>query len=53
MPLNLLVISVISGDLYYGVLDITSPPPQPGLIYTIPMNLTSSSDLDQIIEDLP
>ena len=53
VPLNLLVISVISGDLYYGVLDITSPPPQPGLIYTIPMNLTSSSDLDQIIEDLP
>lgn len=50
VPLNLLVISVISGDLYYGVLDIT---PQAGVEYIVPMTLTSAADLDQIIEDLP
>ena len=50
IPLNLLVISVVNGDLFYGLLSLT---PQPGTIYTIDMLPVTSADLDQIIEDLP
>jgi len=50
VPLNLLVISVVNGDLFYGLLSLI---PQPGTIYTIDMLPVSSADLDQIIADLP
>ncbi len=50
VPLNLLVISVVNGQLYYGVLDIT---PSANQSYTIQMNATTSSALDAIINALP
>ncbi|MGB0915204.1 MAG: hypothetical protein ACPGVI_03985 [Crocinitomicaceae bacterium] len=50
VPLNLVVISVVNGQLYYGLLDIT---PQQGTTYSIPMIATTSANLDQVIENLP
>lgn len=50
IPLNLVVISVVGGQLYYGLLDIT---PQPSTTYTVLMQTTTSSNLDQIIANLP
>jgi hypothetical protein len=50
VPLNLVVISVVNGQLYYGVLDVT---PQEGITYSIPMTTTTSTNLDQVIENLP
>lgn len=50
VPLNLVVISVVDGDLYSGVLDIT---PQPNQVYSIAMSATTSDDLDQLIQNLP
>ena len=50
VPLNLVVISVVDGDLYSGVLDIT---PQSNQVYSIAMSITTSDDLDQLILSLP
>jgi hypothetical protein len=50
VPLNLVVISVVNGQLYYGLLDIT---PQQGTTYSIQMVATTSANLDQVIENLP
>jgi hypothetical protein len=50
VPLNLVVISVVDGDLYSGVLDIT---PQSNQVYSISMSITTSDDLDQLILSLP
>jgi len=44
------VISIVDGDLYSGVLDIT---PQPNQVYSIAMSATTSDDLDQLIQNLP
>ncbi|MFT6500785.1 MAG: hypothetical protein ACJASQ_000895 [Crocinitomicaceae bacterium] len=50
VPMNVVVISVVNGQLYYGLLNVT---PQQGLSYDIPMNETTSNYLDQIISNLP
>lgn len=50
VPLNLLIISVINNQLYYGLLDVT---PQQGDTYSIIMNETTAANLDLIIESLP
>lgn len=50
VPMNVLVISVVNSQLYYGLLDVT---PQQGVNYTIPMLATTSANLDQIINGLP
>ncbi len=46
VPMNIVVISVVGGQLYYGLLDVT---PQQGVTYTIPMTATTSAALDAII----
>lgn len=50
VPMNVLVISVVNQQLYYGLLDVT---PQQGVNYSIPLQSVLSSDLDQIINNLP
>jgi len=50
VPLNLVVISVVEGELYSGILDIT---PIPNQVYSIAMTATTSDDLDQLIQSLP
>lgn len=50
VELNLIVISVIGGQLYYGLLHTT---PAPNMNYDIPMSMISSDNLDDIIESLP
>lgn len=50
VDLNLIVISVVNGQLYYGLLDVT---PAPNQVYQISMSATSSSALDAIINGLP
>lgn len=50
VPLNLVVISVVNGQLHYGLLDVT---PQQGTTYSIPLIETTSANLDQIISSLP
>jgi len=46
VPMNVVVISVIGGQLYYGLLDVT---PQQGMNYDIAMTPTTSAELDAII----
>lgn len=50
VPMNVLVISVVNSQLYYGLLDVT---PQQGIDYDIPMQATTAANLDQIITNLP
>lgn len=50
VDMNVLVISVVNGDLYYGLLDIT---PAPNTTYDIDMLPVSESELDAIILGLP
>lgn len=50
VPLNLVVISVVDGQLYSGLLDVT---PQQGTTYSITMQKTTSVNLDKMIEALP
>ncbi|GAB5416657.1 MAG: hypothetical protein Crog4KO_21460 [Crocinitomicaceae bacterium] len=49
VPMNVVVISVVNGQLYYGLLDVT---PQQGMQYDIPMQATTSAALDAIIQAL-
>lgn len=49
VPMNVVVISVVGGQLYYGLLDVT---PVDGVAYTINMQETTSANLDSIIEGL-
>lgn len=50
VPMNLLVISVIDEQLYYGLLDVT---PVKGEDYEIKMNKITSAALDDLINSLP
>jgi hypothetical protein len=50
IDMNVLVISVIDDQLYYGVLDIT---PAASQTYNITMTATTSDDLNTIINALP
>lgn len=50
VPMNLLVISVIDQQLYYGLLDLT---PVDGTEYEIAMKKVTSAALDEIISSLP
>ena len=49
VPMNVVVISVVGGQLYYGLLDVT---PAQGVTYTINMQATTSANLGSIIEGL-
>jgi len=49
VPMNIIVISVENGQLYYGLLDVT---PTQGTVYPINMLATTSANLDIIIEGL-
>lgn len=46
VPMNIVVISVVNGELYYGLLDVT---PQQGISYDIAMMPTTDAELDAII----
>lgn len=46
VPMNVVVISVVGGQLYYGLLDVT---PQQGMNYDIALTATTSAELDAII----
>lgn len=50
VPMNVVVISVIDGELYYGLLDVT---PQQNNTYDITMKKITSAELDVIINELP
>lgn len=50
VPMNVVVISVVDSQLYYGLLDVT---PQQGVDYDIAMQATTGANLDQIIANLP
>lgn len=50
VPLNLVVISVVDGQLYSGLLSTT---PEQGVTYDIDIAATTSEDLDALIEGLP
>jgi hypothetical protein len=50
VPLNLIVISVVDGQLYSGLLTVT---PQQSVVYDIEMNATTDEDLDALILSLP
>lgn len=49
VPMNIIVISVDNGQLYYGLLDVT---PTQNTVYTIDMAATTADNLDVIIEGL-
>lgn len=50
VAMNVVVISVVNKQLYYGLLDIT---PAPNTTYDIEMKMIESDDLDDIISNLP
>ena len=50
VPMNVVVISVVDGQLYYGLLDVT---PAIGQNYSIVMKTTTSANLDAVINGLP
>ncbi|HCS21713.1 MAG TPA: hypothetical protein DIW47_14340 [Bacteroidetes bacterium] len=50
VPMNVVVISVVDGQLYYGLADIT---PAVGITYPIAMTATTSANLDAVINGLP
>jgi hypothetical protein len=50
VPMNLIVISVVDGQLYSGHLEIT---PVQGVTYDIQMETTTSDALDALIESMP
>ncbi|MFK8038324.1 MAG: hypothetical protein AB8B74_08550 [Crocinitomicaceae bacterium] len=50
VPMNIVVISVENGQLFYGLLDVT---PVQNQTYTINMVATTSDVLDALIENLP
>jgi hypothetical protein len=50
VPMNVVVISVVDGQLYYGLLDVT---PAVGQTYSITMKTTTSANLDAVINGLP
>ncbi len=50
VPMNLVVISVVEGQLYYGIADIT---PAVGITYPVSMTATTSANLDAVINGLP
>lgn len=49
VPMNVVIISVVGGQLYYGLLDVT---PVQGSVYNIPMQATNAAALDAIISGL-
>jgi len=49
IPMTLIAISVVGGQLYYGLLDVT---PVDGITYDITMNTVTSSALDAVINGL-
>jgi hypothetical protein len=49
VPMNIVVISVVDEQLYYGLLDIT---PVDGVNYSIAMSKTTKADLDTLIKGL-
>lgn len=50
VPMNVIVISVVDGQLYYGLLNVT---PVDGVTYQINMQATTSANLDTVINGLP
>jgi hypothetical protein len=50
VPLHLVVISVVDGQLYSGLLAVT---PEMGINYTISMTSTTSDELDALISSCP
>jgi len=49
VPMNVVVISVVNSELYYGLLDVT---PQQGISYDIAMMPTTDAELDAVILSL-